>query len=70
MVMAGLALGMLGAFALTRVMKSLLFEVSPLDPIALIIEDNSRCIVATNRISSNIGKLSDKVGKRCATTRG
>jgi putative ABC transport system permease protein len=37
MVMAGLALGMLGAFALTRVMKSLLFEVSPLDPIALII---------------------------------
>ena len=32
MVMVGLALGMLGAFALTRVMKSLLFEVSPLDP--------------------------------------
>ena len=37
MVMAGLVFGMLGAFALTRVMKSLLFEVSPLDPIALIV---------------------------------
>jgi predicted permease len=37
MVMGGLALGMLGAFALTRVMKSLLFEVSPLDPAALIV---------------------------------
>lgn len=37
MVMAGLALGMLGAFALTRVIKSLLFEASPLDPIALTV---------------------------------
>ncbi len=35
MVAAGLVLGMLGAFALTRVMKSLLFEVSPLNPVAL-----------------------------------
>ena len=37
MVVVGLALGMFGAFALTRVMKSLLFEVSPLDPIALMV---------------------------------
>jgi len=37
MVMAGLALGMLGAFTLTRVIKSLLFEVSPLDPVALTV---------------------------------
>ena len=35
MVMMGLALGVLGAFALTRVMKSLLFEVSPLDPLSI-----------------------------------
>ena len=35
LVIIGLAFGMLGAFALTRVMKSLLFEVSPLDPLAL-----------------------------------
>jgi len=35
MVLAGLAFGLIGAFAVTRVMKSLLFEVSPLDPIAL-----------------------------------
>lgn len=34
LVMIGLALGTAGAFALTRVMKSLLFEVSPLDPFA------------------------------------
>jgi predicted permease len=35
LVMVGLGLGLLGSVALTRVMKSLLFEVSPLDPLAL-----------------------------------
>jgi predicted permease len=35
LVMVGLGLGVLGSVALTRVMKSLLFEVSPLDPLAL-----------------------------------
>jgi predicted permease len=37
MVTVGLVLGLLGTFALTRVMKNLLFEVSPLDPVALSI---------------------------------
>jgi putative ABC transport system permease protein len=35
LVAVGLGLGLLGAFALTGVMKNLLFEVSPLDPVAL-----------------------------------
>jgi putative ABC transport system permease protein len=35
LVLVGLGLGVLGSVALTRVMKSLLFEVSPLDPLAL-----------------------------------
>ncbi|HLK66356.1 MAG TPA: ABC transporter permease [Bryobacteraceae bacterium] len=45
MVGVGLALGMLGAVALTRVMKSLLFEVSPLDPIAFIVACGSIAMV-------------------------
>jgi predicted permease len=37
LVAIGLVFGLLGTFGLTRVMKSLLFEVSPLDPVALAL---------------------------------
>jgi putative ABC transport system permease protein len=37
MVLVGLAIGLAGSLALTRVMKSLLFEVSALDPIAFTL---------------------------------
>ncbi|MGH8639271.1 MAG: FtsX-like permease family protein, partial [Burkholderiales bacterium] len=37
MVAAGLVFGIFGAVALTRVMENLLFEVSPLDPVALSV---------------------------------
>ncbi len=33
--LSGAAFGLMGAFAVTRIMTSLLFEVSPLDPVAL-----------------------------------
>jgi putative ABC transport system permease protein len=45
MVLVGLGLGMLGALALTRVMRSLLFRVSPLDPIALTLACLSMALI-------------------------
>ena len=37
MVLAGLALGMVGVYALTRTLSSFLFEMSPLDPSSLML---------------------------------
>jgi predicted permease len=45
MVMVGLSLGFGGVYALTRVMKSLLFEVSPLDPVALTVACTSMVMI-------------------------
>jgi putative ABC transport system permease protein len=45
MVTIGLAFGMLGAFALTRVIKNLLFAVSPLDPIALTVACSAMTLI-------------------------
>ncbi len=43
MLLVGLGLGLAGAFALTRVLKSLLFEVSAHDPAALVLA----CVLMT-----------------------
>jgi putative ABC transport system permease protein len=45
LIAVGLVLGMFGAFVLTRVMKSLLFEVSPLDPLALTLAAVSMILI-------------------------
>lgn len=45
MVAVGLAIGLAGAFALTGLMKSLLFQVSPLDPVVFAIAGGSMMLV-------------------------
>jgi putative ABC transport system permease protein len=45
MVAVGLTIGLAGAFALTSLMKSLLFQVSALDPIAFVIACASMTLV-------------------------
>ena len=45
MVLLGLAIGLAGALALTRVMKSLLFEVSALDPFAFALAAVSMMLI-------------------------
>ncbi len=47
MVAMGLVFGLFGTFALTRVMKKLLFEVSPLDPLALTVASVSMILIGT-----------------------
>lgn len=47
LVAVGLGLGLLGAFALTRVLKSQLFEVSPLDPATFVAACVSMAAIGT-----------------------
>ena len=42
----GIVLGLLGAFALTRLIRSLLFEVTPTDPPTFAIVALFLCVVA------------------------
>jgi predicted permease len=58
MLIVGLAAGLVGAFALTRVLKSLLFNVSALDPVAL----SAACVLMTL-----IGTLAAWIPARRAT---
>ena len=51
MVAVGLAIGLAGAFAATGLMKSLLFQVSPLDPIVFAVACGSMMLVALMAVS-------------------
>ena len=45
-ILAGVAVGLFGSFALMRVLASVLFEVEPTDPVTFITVTFSLCFVA------------------------
>jgi putative ABC transport system permease protein len=46
LILAGVVIGLLGAFALTRVLASVLFKVAPTDPLTFVSVTLSLCVVA------------------------
>jgi putative ABC transport system permease protein len=46
LILAGVVIGLLGSFALTRVLASVLFKVEPTDPLTFITVTFSLCVVA------------------------
>ena len=46
LIFAGVVIGLLGSFALTRVCTSVLFEVEPTDPATFVAVTFSLCFVA------------------------
>ncbi|HXP61597.1 MAG TPA: FtsX-like permease family protein, partial [Dongiaceae bacterium] len=46
LVLMGAFIGLLGAFALTRVLTSVLFKVEPTDPLTFVTVTLSLCVVA------------------------
>ena len=46
LILAGVGIGLLGSFALTRVLASVLFKVEPADPLTFATVTFSLCVVA------------------------
>jgi ABC-type antimicrobial peptide transport system permease subunit len=46
LILAGVVIGLLGSFALTRVLVSVLFKVEPTDPLIFVTVTSSLCVVA------------------------
>ncbi len=46
LIIAGMVIGLLGSFALTRVLAGMLFEVNPTDPLTFVTVTFSLCLVA------------------------
>ena len=46
LILTGVIIGLLGSFALTRVLASVLFKVEPTDPLTFVTVTFSLCVVA------------------------
>jgi hypothetical protein len=63
-------IGLLGSFALTRVLASVLFKVEPTDPLTFVTVTFSLCVVALLAAISRLARLENRLSYPDGGARG